>query len=200
MAVATGVLKRINAKHGTNARGEWTAYSICVGPAANNDNDTWYRLGFEKPKVNEGSVVKFDYEEDARGNKKVVGDILVDKTATEAVAKQTSKPRGGGGGGYNDPERQASIIRQSATKDGISIVNMMLEHGVVEIPKKKADRFDFVLELVTNVADGLVPTYTTPPSIEELAERALDGEKEEDAFDDNLDKAFEEDDDKWEAV
>lgn len=195
--IATGVLKKINAKSGTNSRGQWTAYSICVGPAANNDNDAWYRLGFDAPKVNEGSVVKFDYETDARGNKKVVGDILVDKTATAEVAK--AKPRGGGGGGYNDPDRQASIIRQSATNGAVAIVDMMLKNDVVDVPKKKADRYDFVLALITDVADSLVPIYTTPPSVEELAERAVDG-KEPEPFDDNLDDAFNDDDDKWEAV
>lgn len=199
MTVATGVLKRINAKHGKNARGDWTAYSICVGPAADNDHDTWYRLGFEKPNVNEGSVIKFDYEEDARGNKKVKGDILVDKKASADVAKTSSG--GGAGRGISNDARQNSIVRQNATTTATAIVGMMIANDLVEIPKKKADRYDFTLELITEVADGLFPVLLSPPSIEELAERGIDKEeKEPDVFEDDLSEAFNEDDDKWEAV
>ena len=80
------VLKRISKKSGTSARGTWTAYSLCVGPPENDDNDNWYRQGFDAPKAAEGSVVSFEYEE-KDGNRTVKGAINVDKAKTADVAK-----------------------------------------------------------------------------------------------------------------
>lgn len=201
-----GIVKKINAKHGSNDRGNWTAYSICIGPnAEGRDGDVWYRLGFKKPTVQEGSTVKIQYEEDGRGNKKVVGDILVDKsTPVQQVSGGggggNRKPAGGGGG-WNDPARQNSIVRQNATTTATAIARVMLEQGIVKPPQKKADQYDFVLELIGNIADHLFPTLLNPPTVEDLAKRTIKDEDVDNTFADMDEDVFEEpDDDKWAAV
>lgn len=193
---ATGILKKISMKRGTNARGGWTAYSICVGPAGNSrDNDVWYRYGFDAPKADEGSTVKFEYEDDGRGNKKVkANSLMVDKTAP------AQKPQAAGGGGINNDARQNSIVRQNATTSAINLANLMITHAAVPLPAKKSDRYDFVLELVTKLADHLFPTLMNPPTIDELAQAAAGDEVVDKEFADMEEEDVFQDDDKWAAV
>lgn len=202
MNTVIGILKKINSKSGTNDRGTWTAYSICVGPnAGGRDGDVWYRLGFKAPTVQEGSTVKFNYEDDGRGNKKVIGDILVDKSApVQKPAQKSSGGGGAGGGGWNDPARQNSIVRQNATTTATQIARVMLEQGIVKPPQKKADQYDFVLELIGNIADHLFPTLINPPTVEDLAQRTVKDEDVDETFADMDEDAFAGDDDKWTAV
>lgn len=161
-----GVLKKINAKSGTTKGREWTAYSLCVGPAGNDDNDTWYRYGFDAPPVKEGSVVTFETKEDARGANMVVANTLaVDKQASAAQAKTAAS---------SHDLRQMSIIRQAATKVAVDIAQFMIANEVIALPKVKAKRYDFVLELIRELADTQVPVFSNPPTVEELVDKAVD--------------------------
>jgi hypothetical protein len=162
-----GVLKRISEKSGTSAKGPWTAYSICVGPEGNNDNDTWYRAGFKAPKVNEGSVVTFEADE----NGQVKGAIAVDKSATAKVAKTASAPPG-------SDARQNSIVRQNATTTASRVARDMIECGAFDLPKTKSKRYDAYLELVNELANHFFPTLINPPSLEELAEDGVEAADE----------------------
>lgn len=172
-----GILKRINAKSGTSKGREWTAYSLCVGPAADNDHDSWYRWGFDAPPVKEGSVVSFELKKDARGHEVIDCPTLqVDKAATAKQAKAASSTQ---------DLRQMSIIRQAATKVAVHIVSMMLDKEVIELPKTKNKRYDFVLELIREVADSQVPVFSNPPTVEELVDEAVDAAAGDDGDDED---------------
>ena len=152
------VLKRISKKSGRSDRGPWEAYSLCVGPEGNDDNDDWYRNGFKAPAAAEGSVVSFEYEE-KDGNRTVKGAINVDKAKTAAVAKK--------GGGVSNDARQNSIVRQNSTTTATAIATAMIANEIVKLPAQ-AKRYDFFLELINGIADHLFPTLINPPSLEEL--------------------------------
>src|SRR5690625_123996 len=51
-----------------------------------------------------------------------------------------------------DKEVQLVIQSQSSRNSAIETVKVMLEHGLVSVPQKKADKYDFVLALIDKVA------------------------------------------------
>lgn len=55
-------------------------------------------------------------------------------------------------------ERQDSILWQSARKDAVHIVDVMLRHDLVAIPKVKKDQYDAVIGLVNNVTRSFYDT------------------------------------------
>ena len=170
--VTAQVLKRISKKSGTSARGSWEAYSLCVGPADNNDNDDWYRNGFKAPTAAEGSVVSFEYEE-KDGNRTVKGAINVDKAKTADVAKtKASAPPG-------SDARQNSIVRQNSTTTATAIATAMIANEIVKLPAQ-AKRYDFFLELITGIADHLFPTLINPPSLDDLKGEGVEVPEEDD--------------------
>lgn len=181
-----GVLKRISAKSGTTKGREWTMYTLCVGPAGNNDNDSWYKFGFDAPPVKEGSVVSFNLMTDNRGHEVVDPKSLqVDKTATEKQVKAAAQTQ---------DARQMSIIRQAATKVATHIASVMLEHEVVTLPKAQNKRYDFLMALIKEIADAQVPVFTNPPTVEELVDEAVDAADSDEFVDDDDPWAFTEND------
>ena len=153
-----GVLSKISSKQGTGANGKpWTAYSLGVD---NGDGSlTWYRSGFDKPEVTEGSYVKFSAKETKPGIFTVDGDVAVDKSRRAEKAVQAAS--------VSSDTRQNSIVRQNATSTAALIVNNMVTAGVVKLPAK-GKAFDAYLELVQDVANRIFLVNIDPPTPEEL--------------------------------
>lgn len=175
---AKGLLKKISAKSGTSKHGPWTAYSFLL---EENGEEVWYRYGFEAPTVTEGSVVMFSYNEDGKGNKKVDGDVKVDKTASRKAAVKGSS-------------RDDSIVRQNACTHATKVAHDLVSLGLVSMPKTKNKGYDAYLELIDELTDRFFIANRNAKSVEELAEDAVSEDVDEDA-------AFDEDDDDvWKPV
>lgn len=95
-----GFVEKLFERSGTNARGQWTAYSIRLQRVSGEVDPRYYQFGFKRPGFNEGDFVEFEAE------------IKDDKAATfiEGSGKKPKNPparpekpaqSGGQGGGYN---------------------------------------------------------------------------------------------------
>ena len=130
-----GVIKKVYTReHKGN-----TYYSICVDV---DGDETWFSCGRDKPKQSEGDTVSFVGEKDGKYWKVDVSEIKKESTGSGAKAV--------GGGGWNDPERQKSIVAQSCIKMAIDWLSLALESEslVLATPAAKAPKKYEALELV----------------------------------------------------
>jgi len=113
-----------------------TYYSVCFGGADPDDgSDLWASCGMTKPSCNKGDNVTADVQKDGKWWKVNAGDIKIDSTGgPKAVAGK------GGGGGWNDPQRQKSIVAQSALKMSMEFIGLALEAGALALGAGKAPK------------------------------------------------------------
>lgn len=90
-------------------------------------------------KTVEVTLVKKGQYWNVKGKPKVVA-------MTAAVAKQA------GASSQNYDDKQNSIVLQSSYKTAADVLDTILTNGLVSVPNKKADQFDFVLGLLDEVA------------------------------------------------
>lgn len=128
-----GEVKKVferNAKTGT-------FFSICVADE-NSGEDVWTGTGKGKPKCREGDIVEFESTRDGKY-------FSVDADDVKVVGGGATPRAASGGGGWNDPSRQKSIVAQSSMKMAIDFVNMALVHGALSLGTAKAPvKFDIL--------------------------------------------------------
>jgi hypothetical protein len=131
-----GFVEKIFERSGTNARGNWTAYSIKVQKEDGTVDPMYYQFGFEKPKFAEGDYITFDAVRkddkaasyvDGSGKKPKNGPAKPPKP--QAPAGGYNGPRkGGGGGGFKPREPVTSElfgkIGQNSTEDDIRRISL----------------------------------------------------------------------------
>lgn len=142
-------------------------YNIAVD--IGEKDDVWYSMGANEPEFEEGVTVEFNaYQKGKYWN--VKGPVTVVAKSTPAASS--------GGGGWNSPERQASIIAQSSFDKAIRIVELALDNEAFSLGSKPAARFDLLLEQITETAAQVAARVDT------LSNRIANGElEEEDDFD-----------------
>ena len=100
------------------------------------DGEKFYYNTKFNPKVGVGDVAGIEYEKsgDIRGNVTKV-KLMTDNGGPkgfQADAQPAKRSGGGksfGGGGFNDPARQDSIVYQSSRKDALQLVELLLSNG-----------------------------------------------------------------------
>jgi hypothetical protein len=142
MPEVTGTVERVSSKQ--LASGLY--YSFLV-------NDEWYRTNKTKPPFDAGYKVKFTFNEDKYGKQVDVDSVKF---------KEGEAPAGGTAGGAatnskeywanreaNDLHTQRRISYQGAINTAVSIVDLMFDKGLIELPKSK--KVDEKIELVHNL-------------------------------------------------
>jgi hypothetical protein len=105
-------------------------FSLCMGSAAEDGSDLWVSFGRSRPNCEENDVVEFDAEKDGKYWQGKAGDVKkVAQGSPTAVA---------GKGGYNNPDRQKSIVAQSAYKMAMDFVGMALASESLSLGAKAA--------------------------------------------------------------
>lgn len=72
------------------------------------------------------------------------------KPAVVAMSASAAKQGGASSASYDD--KQNSIVLQSSYKTGAEVLGTILSNGLVSVPTKKADQYDFVLNLLDEIA------------------------------------------------
>jgi len=180
-----GVLKKIHAKSGQGKNGPWTAYSLGIDTDG-SDNIKWFRFGFKAPAVSEGSMIAFDAVEDKPGMFSVSGPLSIDKAHSTPAAVKISS---------GNDQKQDSIVRQSSTDKAIQVARDMVDLGIVSLPAKKQDKYDFYLALIDTLTDRYFVSNRDPKTLEDLSKD--DTDESEDAFDES---APADEDDGWSPV
>ena len=137
-------------------------------------NDVWYSCGFENPKVNQGDVVEFNYEDSAYGPQ-------VDVDTVKVVGSEPSTSTSSGStGGY---DRQASIVYQSSRTAAIEITKLALQYDILTLPKAKNKQLetllDYVEELTNDFAAAAINPTIREPSNEETAVKEEEGDSDD---------------------
>lgn len=151
-----------------------TYYSVCIEGGDDDGSDLWASCGATKPRCSEGDHVTLIAEKDGKYWK-------TDAKAIEVTSAKPAKASGGGGGtGWNDPNRQKSIVAQSAFKTAIEFVSLALEAEALPLGAKNAKaatRFDILTKAVDEKASELYWAFLEPDSM--YGEEKPDDEEDE---------------------
>ena len=110
-----------------------TYFSVCIGGADPDDgSDLWASCGRVKPDCVKGDMISTDVVKDGKYWKVNPADIKVEaKGSPTAVASK---------GGWNDPNRQKSIVAQSSLKMSMEFIGLALESGALSLGSGKAPK------------------------------------------------------------
>ena len=154
--IIEGVAMRVHTKVFTKKDGsEGQAYSMLVNTGSEEE---WFNFGFSKPAVTSGTQVRFNLVQKGQYWNADSGSIEVVKTA-EAAAPAVMKKAVA-----NVDARQRSIVIQTAYKVAPEIILGALEHQLITLPTKKADKFDAYLSLIEETALHLASVFIDPPA------------------------------------
>jgi hypothetical protein len=105
-----------------------TYWSLCVDV---DGTDEWHGFGTNKPRCAERDTVSFTSEKEGKYWQADSGSLKV------AEQGKSTAPASGGGG-WNDPNRQASIVGQSCTKMAVDFLSLALANGALTLGTEKA--------------------------------------------------------------
>jgi len=137
----------------------------------------WYGHGFDKPKFDKGSNIKFSWTAngqwknvDAASVEVVEGSAPVTHTAP-ATAKAAATD-------WDGKDRRITFL--ACSKDSIAITAMALEHGVLKLPKSKG--LEVLVAHVGELSNDLYASiygerYPVKPVTVESIEETVDGEE-----------------------
>jgi hypothetical protein len=177
MSTVRGVLKKITAKSGVGAKGPWTLYNLGISIDGSDDYH-WFKYGFSKPDVIEGTYVVFDVVESPGypGQFQVQGTINVDKEKTADAAAGAAAPAAGGSkfSGRGKPDDvQDSIVRQSSEAHAIAALDSMMANGVVSVPKAKAKAYEFYTTLLEELTTKFFVANRKAKTLDQIAADAV---------------------------
>ena len=160
MSTAKGVVTKVHEKTKTAAGKSMRspAYSILL------DDSDWYNFGFDKPACGEGDVISFNYTEGQWGNEGEVGTVNILDDSTPEGKSASAKSN----------NVQESIVYQSSLKIAAEVVSIALTHEALSLPTKKADRFDFVMDVVEETARSIAVRALNPELTATVPEPADD--------------------------
>lgn len=135
---AQGFVEAVSAKNKTKAGKSLRSplYSFKVG-------DDWFGCGFDNPNIEKGDTIEFSFTEGDYGKEADVSSISK-KSNAEVKQAATSKSAGVSVAG----DRQTSIVYQSQHRDAVEFIKFAVEQGAIQLPAKKADKYDVLLNLV----------------------------------------------------
>lgn len=163
------------------------------------NDETWYGMGEEQPQFSEGDMVRFEH--DAKNGVDTTSLKTKKGEAPVAAPKPAGKSWGGGKKDAgreeywakkeeSDAERQKAINYQSARKDAIEVMKLMVDKEMVKLPTKASDKFDGVLALIQEVTvryynetQNLTGTSATTSEEDEVPEGA---ESADEDFNDDI--------------
>lgn len=151
-------------------------FSLCIGSAGEDGNDLWVSFGRERPVCEENDVVEFDAEKDGKYWQGKAKDVR--KVSTGGPSEVAGK----GGGGWSGPDRQKSIVAQSAFKMSMDFVNMALQNGALSLGTKTAKAPDMWEALSGAVAEKAKEFYWVSLDPDSFFGEEPEGEDEEDEF------------------
>jgi hypothetical protein len=188
--IYTGFIAKISYKEGEGKRGKWRLYSAKVEKEDGTEYDDWISFGFDKPDVKEGDYVKITTEEDAKGYQKV---SKVEKPknapskggaqAASGASAHVAAPSGG---------KERSIHYQSARKDAIAVLDLLISQDALPITKAKekagqAKRYEEMIDLVDKLTVRYFHDTETQRILETVADEGAEtheaGELPQDAKD-----------------
>jgi hypothetical protein len=151
-------------------------FSLCVGSAAEDGSDLWVSFGRTRPAAEENDIVEFEAEKDGKYWQGKAADVKkVSSGGPTAVA-------GKGGGGWNDPNRQKSIVAQSAFKMSMDFVSIALQNGALSLGTKTAKAPDMWEALSGAVAEKAKEFYFVSLDPDTFFGEEPEDEDEEDEF------------------
>lgn len=164
----------------TRERNGKTFYSVCIAGAADDGSDLWASCGVAKPKVAEGDVIEADIQKDKKWWKVDAADIK--------IVAQPKAPAGGGGsaGGWNDPNRQKSIVAQSSLKMAMDFVKLAMDSGGLVLGTAKAKAPDIFEALEAAIKVKANEFYNISLNPDAFFEEVSDEEDDEDGDDDDF--------------
>ena len=110
-------------------------YSVCVGGADEDGSDLWASCGRVRPDCDENDTVSFEAEKDGKYWK-------VDPANIKKEARGGPTKTSGGGGGWNDPNRQKSIVAQSSINMATNFITAALANDALSLGTAKAKPAD----------------------------------------------------------
>ena len=119
-------------------------FSLCIGDANPDGGDLWVSFGRDRPSVEENDTVEFDAEKDGKYWQGKAGDVK--KVSTGSPKAVASK------GGYNDPNRQKSIVAQSSLKMAMDFIGLALANEALSLGTKKAGKWEVLSGAVAEKA------------------------------------------------
>lgn len=174
--VVEGVVQRVTTKVFTKNDGsQGERYSMLVNTGQGED---WFNFGFKKPTVANGSQVRFTLTQRGQywnGDSDSIEVIKTSQAATPAVMKKAVA---------SADNRQRSIVVQTAYKVAPEIIKGALEHQLITLPAKKADKFDAYMSLIDETAMRLAQTFIDPP--EDFSATGLEAEDVSDEYDEDM--------------
>lgn len=113
----------------------------------------FFRCGKFRNKgvVEEGNVIKFNYDEVSEDAAKVIGKpslVTGGGGEDEGASKPAGKPSGGGFGSHD-----SNIQYQSSRKDALVFVELIVAQGAIKLPAKESAKLE--------VLEGLLDRYTS---------------------------------------
>ncbi|KKN32961.1 hypothetical protein LCGC14_0808330 [marine sediment metagenome] len=151
-------------------------------------DDFYYNTKFEPP-CGVGDVVGIAYEDKGKGRGNVTKIKLLESNGPGFQKKAPAKREGaGGGGGYNDPARQDSIIFQSSRKDALVFIDLLLRNEAFAIKGKADAKAVQISELLTKVTAKFFADAADPRNSEVL-KGAEEDAKEENEWEDGGEEA-----------
>lgn len=162
MSNFTGFIEKIGIKTGTSKRGQWKLYSFKM-----SDVEHWLSAGFDAPAAKEGDYVSIEAEQNDKG----YWDVTSLKQVKNAPAKTGSATAA------NSPAKgtQTSIHYQSARKDAISVIELLLTHKALPMSAAAtaagtAKRY----EEITALVDKLTVRYFNDAETHRILEDVTD--------------------------
>lgn len=171
--VYTGFVATISEKSGNGKRGRWTLYSAKIEKEDGTEYDDWISFGFDKPSLKKGDYVIITTNPDDRGYQKVAHVEFPknppskgSKAAPAGASANVAAPSGG---------KERSIHYQSARKDAIEMINVLVSMDALPITSAKtkageAKRYEELMELV----DKLTVRYFNDTESQRILETVAD--------------------------
>jgi len=140
MNISQGIVEVLMAK----PAGKGTAYNFKL------DDGNWYGHGFEKPKFDKGSSIKFTWV--ANGQWKNVDAASVEVVESSAPVTHTA-PATAKAAATNWDEKDKRITFLACRKDSIQIAGLALDQGALKLGSK--DKLAVLIGFVDEVANDL---------------------------------------------
>lgn len=129
-------------------------YSICVSM---DGKDQWVGCGMTKPNIVEGDTVTFTAVQDGKYWKVNAADI---KKVTSAPVETSG---GAANWGFNSPERQKSIVAQSAINMSLEFLGLALANGALTLGTGKASaKYELLEEALVKKAQEFYKMAMNP--------------------------------------
>jgi len=178
--IIVGRVAKIASKTGQGRRGPWTAYSGKIVLDNGAEYPNWVSFGFDRPSFSEGAYGEFTLVDDGQ-YKKLENFKAITKPVDHASA---SAPRAGNFAGSRDQ----SIHYQSARKDALELLKLLLEKDALPLSKAAnksgvTSRYNQLLALTDKLTVQFYNDTQTMRILETVADgRENEADEEEDRY------------------